>query len=113
MTGEVINRPLTSRLLAPTASGATTATFEVRTAPVVLAVTGAALGSGETVTVRRIDGEGSTINYVPVLLGAMVIDGSASPPESTVTIYDTGTYDAVKTATANDCGLELQAREYC
>ncbi len=112
MTGEVIDRPLATTLIAAATGGSTSAAFQVRTQPTCVAVTGVALTTGETVTIQRQDAGGTWLNYVHTLLGPYVISGSDTPPESALTIYDTGIYRAVKTATAGATGVEIMGREF-
>ena len=111
MTGEVIERPLGTIILAAGTAGGTSSTFRVGTQPVCLSILGDTLGAGETATVEFQDVGETWKVYVHALLGAMVIDGTNN--ETAITIYDTGIYRAVLTATANDCGLQVTGRDYC
>jgi hypothetical protein len=111
MTGEVIERPLATVIIPVTQIGATSEAFRVGTQATKVSVLGDDLGGGETVTIQEQDSSGNWKNYVHSFLGAFVIAGADN--ESSLTIYDTGIYRAVLTATANDCGVEITGRNYC
>jgi hypothetical protein len=109
MTGEVTDRPEATLILAVTQAGGTSVQFSVGMSPVVVRIRGDNLAPSETCTIQVLDGGLNWKDANSVLLGAFVLEAN----ENMLTIYDTGTYRAVLTATAGDCGVEILGRNYC
>jgi hypothetical protein len=109
MTGEVTERPQPTVVLAASTDAGTSSVFRVDMSPVCVSTIGT-LGAGEDVTIERQGSSGNWADYIHTLLGVFVLDGDDG--ETSLTIYDTGNYRAVKTATAGSVGVEILGRNY-
>ena len=112
MTGEVIERPIATTILAIDTDAGTSSTFRVGTSPVTVHITGTAasvLAGADIVQIQYQDAGLEWHDYVHALLGNMQLVAG----ETAITIYDTGIYRATKTATGDAIGLEMAGRDYC
>ena len=92
-------------ILAPTDGGDTSDNFDVGYCPVSVRLYGASavIAGSETVTVEYQDAGGNWHTHTDVVSGSAVMAAG----DSVLKIEQTGTYRAVKTATAAETGLEI------
>lgn len=98
---------LTTQILAPTTGGANSVDFVVDNLPMTLQLSGAAavIAGAETVTLQRKDSTGTYRNVNDPVAGlAQLTAGMDS-----MRIVSSGTFRAVKSATAAATGLEVIA----
>ena len=109
MTGDVIERPLPTVILAPGAAPATSAEFTVGQSPTSVRINGDAFADGDNdIEVEYQDATGAWQDYSPQQLGTANIVW----PATTTTIYEPGHYRCQRGTTANDIGLEILGRGF-